>query len=246
MPINVIAELVQNNNSPFAILDDSNIRGSFRVCANLTERNNIGTDFRKEGMQVYVISTDLVYQLASDLTTWNININLSNSLQNAYNAGATIITQTNNPVTIQGIDNTAIYQINDKYGNPILSITGDGNIDSSDTITGNTFTTNIVTIAISNITNSIIDRTSIISYRAVQYFYTCSNSDATGYETGQIYLVHDNNSVNICSIMSSSIDSPCNISFNAILDTENNMCLTATTDSLPFSRVLHLFKIALS
>lgn len=246
MPIPVIAELVQNNGSQFAILDDSNIRGSFRICNNLTDRNNIGADFRKEGMQVYVISTDLVYQLASDLTTWNININLSNSLQNAYNAGSTIIAETNNPVTIQGIDNTSIFKILDKFGNPILSVTGDGNINSSDTITGNTYTTNIITIAVSSIVDSIVDRTSIVNYRAVQYFYTCSNSDASGYETGQIYLIHDNNSVNICSIMSSSIDTPCNISFGATLDSENNMCLTTTTDSLPFSRVLHLFKVALS
>ena len=61
MPIELIAEITQANNAPFALVDDSKLRGSFRVCNNLTDRNNIGTDFRKEGMQVYVISTDLLY-----------------------------------------------------------------------------------------------------------------------------------------------------------------------------------------
>ena len=245
MPIPLIAEIVPKA-AGFALLDDANLRGSFRIVNNLTERNAIATDFRKSGMLVWVISTDVMYQLQPDLTTWQANSAATTSLQAAYNQGAQIITQTAIPVSLKGIDITEIFQILDSNNNPILSITGDGNIDSSDTITGNTFTTNIQKIALNNTPSDIIDTTSLTEYRAVQYFYTCHNSDQSGYETGQIFLVHDSNSVTICSYLNANIGTPCNIGFGATLDGLNNMCLTTSTDDSGFSRVLHLFKVALS
>ncbi len=44
--------------------------GGYRPVADLTERNAISADRRKEGMLVYVIADGTTYQLASDLTSW--------------------------------------------------------------------------------------------------------------------------------------------------------------------------------
>lgn len=72
MPIQVIAEIVPKNNAEFAILDDQNLRGSYRVCPTINDRNEIPIDNRKAGMQVYVQDTNNSYTLESDLTTWTL------------------------------------------------------------------------------------------------------------------------------------------------------------------------------
>ena len=69
MPIPLIAEITPHTDA-YALVDDSNIRGSFRTVATIVDRNAIAVDKRKEGMQVYVTGTTTTYVLGSDLTTW--------------------------------------------------------------------------------------------------------------------------------------------------------------------------------
>lgn len=73
MPIPLISELLSQNNGQFALLDDKFIRGGFHCVVNLTERNFILSDRRKCGMRVFVISTDMVYELKNDLITWVVD-----------------------------------------------------------------------------------------------------------------------------------------------------------------------------
>ena len=46
-------------------------KGGFRAVADNTARDAIKSNCRSEGMWVYVLATASLYQLASDLTTWN-------------------------------------------------------------------------------------------------------------------------------------------------------------------------------
>jgi hypothetical protein len=245
MPIPLIAEIVPKNNGAFALIDDTNIRGGFRIVSNLTERNAIPVDRRKEGMRVFCISTDTVYVLQPDLIAWGVDAITSANLQAAYNAGAQINTTSGNPVTIRGIDPTAIFVIQDALNNPLFQVDGDGLVESMKTFKGDTFTTSITCVAQTNNPNIVIDTVDIRVYRAVQYFYTCANSDNTGFETGQIFLVHDGFQVSVCAMMNSCIGVPCGITFSGTV-LSNDMRLLATTDnSGSFSRVLRLFKVAL-
>jgi hypothetical protein len=68
MPISLISEIVPK--SQFALLDDKNLRGSYRVCATLAERNSIPADNLKYGMVVFVQEDGKKYILESDLVTW--------------------------------------------------------------------------------------------------------------------------------------------------------------------------------
>jgi hypothetical protein len=70
MPIPLIAEIVPKNGAQFALLDDKNLRGSYRVCATFTERNSIPADNLKYGMVVFVQEDSKKYTLESDLITW--------------------------------------------------------------------------------------------------------------------------------------------------------------------------------
>lgn len=72
MPIQVISEIVPKNNGEFALLDDKNLRGSYRICETLTERNNIPSDNLKYGMRVFVQENNNIYTLESDLITWTL------------------------------------------------------------------------------------------------------------------------------------------------------------------------------
>ena len=56
----------------YAITDERFNRGGYRTVADLTERDNITNDRRKEGMLVYVLSEDKCYQLkgGTDNTNW--------------------------------------------------------------------------------------------------------------------------------------------------------------------------------
>ncbi len=47
-----------------------NMKGGYRSVASTTERNNIPVSHRKHGMKVYCKSNNIVYRLASNLTTW--------------------------------------------------------------------------------------------------------------------------------------------------------------------------------
>ena len=245
MPIPLIAEIVPKNNGAFALIDDTNIRGGFRIVSNLTERNAIPSDKRKEGMRVFCISTDTVYSLQADLIGWAVDATTSANLQAAYNAGAQINTTTGNPVTFQGIDPTAIFVIQDVTNNPLFQVDGDGLVESMKTLKGDTFTTSIIEVVPASFPNLVIDSVDTTIYRAVQYFYTCSTSDNTGFETGQVFLVHDGVQVSVCAMMNSSIGVPCGISFGADVLTGNMRLLVTTDNSGSFSRILRLFKVAL-
>jgi hypothetical protein len=68
MPISLISEIVPKGQ--FALLDDKNLRGSYRICATLAERNSIPADNLKYGMVVFVQEDGKKYILESDLVTW--------------------------------------------------------------------------------------------------------------------------------------------------------------------------------
>ena len=245
MPIPLIAEIVPKNSGAFALLDDANIRGGFRIVNNLTERNAIPPDKRKARMPVCVISTDTIYRLNTDLLTWSVDAAFTSNLQSAYNNGATIITTFNNPVILQGSDNTSrVFQITGLLED-ILTANANGLVEFKEILKGKEYTTNIECVTATNSQNIAIDLTDILKYRAVQYFYTASNSDSSGYETGQIHIVHDGVTVCICVMMNSSIGVSCGISFHADIYNGNMRLLVTTDNSGIFSRVLRLFKVAL-
>lgn len=246
MPIPLISEIIPKNNGDFALLDDSNIRGGFRVVNNLTERNAIPADRRKIGMKVFVISTDNIYTLENDLSSWTVDTTFTQNLQSAYNGGAQIITATGIPVWIDSNDlSSRIFQITSN-SEDILAVSGDKTVEFFKSLKGKEYTTSITSIVASNTPNAVIDSISINEYRAVQYAYTCSNSDNSGYETGQVHLIHDGSNISIYSSMNSAIGVPCGINFSSIIDIDHNMTLLASTDnSGSFSRILCLFKVAL-
>jgi len=233
MSIEIIAELVAKNGASFALMDDNNIRGGFRCVTNLTERNSISSDKLKYGMKVFVQSTDLVYQLQSDLITWIVDTALSQSLQSAYNNGNTIQLVNGSPFIIT--DGT----------NNILTVSNDDIINFNTTLCGQNYTSNITINVATNSSNIIVDTSDKTIYRAIQYFYTISNSDASGYETGQLYLIQDGLNCTLCDNIGNSIGTPVGSQFSSIIS-GNNLNLMVTTDnSGAFSRIVHLFKVAL-
>ena len=231
MPIKFISELQPKAN--FALLDDLYLRGSFRICATLTDRNNLDSDFLKQGMKVYVQSTDTVYELQSNLTTWIVDRSLTTTLQEAYNNGEIIIVVDEKPFTISNSDEE------------IFKVSANKLVQFYDTLKGKDYTSNITVNVITSSTDIIIDETDKTKYRAVQYFYTITNSDVSGFETGQLYIIHDGTDCSVYQILGNSIGIPCGVSFSVTI-VDNSLNLLATSDdSGPFSRIAHLFKVAL-
>lgn len=72
MPIPLISEIVPKNNGQFALVDDKNLRGSYRICSTLIERDAIPADNLKFGMQVFVQEDGNTYILEIDLVTWTL------------------------------------------------------------------------------------------------------------------------------------------------------------------------------
>ena len=247
MSIEIIAKLKAKNNGQFALLDDIDLKGGYRVVDNLTERNNIPSDKRKVGMRVVVISTDIVYVLNSDLITWSVDKTETLSLQDAYNNGSIITITKDIPVTIQSLntDLTSLFEIKDSAGNKILSANNESKIIFNKQLQGKEYTSSITAAIQTNSSDVTLDITDRDIYRAIQYFYTVSNSDESGYETGQLFLIHDGFAATIYAIMGNSINTPCGISFNAILSGHNLYLKASTDNSGSFSRIVHLFKIAL-
>lgn len=70
MPVNVISNLVSKNGGNFPVTEDVYIKGGWQSVADNTARDAIPVERRKEGMAVYVRSSDLIYTLAANLTTW--------------------------------------------------------------------------------------------------------------------------------------------------------------------------------
>ncbi len=248
MPIQLIAELQPKGSfgpGDFALLDDAYLRGGFHICANLTDRNNIPVDRRKHGMRVFVQTTDIVYILSSDLTTWTSDPTLTTNLQDAYNHGAEILTVPGGPVVLTGPDTTSrIFTIRN-LTTDILKVSVDKTIEFTKQLKGKEYTSNITSTINTNSSDIIMDTTDKNEYRAIQYFYTISNSDNSGFETGQLYLVHDGLNVVLYAIMGSYVGVPSGVTFQADI-TAYNVNLKATSDNSVFSRLIHLFKIALT
>ncbi len=74
MPIPVIAELVPQNNAPFPVVDDTNIRGGYQILPNQDAINAIPQSKRKEGMQAFSQDTSVLYTLGTDLVTWTVTM----------------------------------------------------------------------------------------------------------------------------------------------------------------------------
>jgi len=138
MPIEIISELVAKNSGQFALLDDSAIRGGFRVCATLTDRDNISSDKRKEGMLAFVISTGLIYELQSDLVGWSpldIGTDISGLVLSAVLVGYTLGSDGTDLIStdtiLQAFQKLQV-QIHNKLNKPIVTyLTGTSVLDES-------------------------------------------------------------------------------------------------------------------
>ncbi len=72
--IPIDSRLVRRNSSvtDFAIVDDTDVAGGYRIVANVTERNAIKASHLKVGMLCYVQSTGTLYQLTALTPTWAV------------------------------------------------------------------------------------------------------------------------------------------------------------------------------
>ncbi len=72
--VGITGKIVPLNNGAFPVFEDINGQGSLQTVTDITARNSISANplFVKEGMIVYVKSTQCYYSLAPDLTTWSI------------------------------------------------------------------------------------------------------------------------------------------------------------------------------
>jgi hypothetical protein len=60
------------------IIDDSSVKGGYQTVTNAASRDAIPTVIRKAGMLVILQDTQVLYRLASNLTTWEaVNVQLS-------------------------------------------------------------------------------------------------------------------------------------------------------------------------
>jgi hypothetical protein len=70
MPIFLSSFMLPGSGSVPFILEDTQLRGGFRVVNTTTDRDDIVLGSRKEGILVYVIADSTYYKLGPDLTTW--------------------------------------------------------------------------------------------------------------------------------------------------------------------------------
>ena len=66
MAVELISEIKQKNNQPFALVDSNNIRGGCYSVETIEERDNIPKDRRKIGMLCYVKNEDSYYTLSTN------------------------------------------------------------------------------------------------------------------------------------------------------------------------------------
>lgn len=71
MPVNVISNLIPKNGGSFPVTEDTYVKGGWQSVADNTARDAIPVERRKEGMAVFVRSSDTIYTLGADLTTWS-------------------------------------------------------------------------------------------------------------------------------------------------------------------------------
>lgn len=241
--LELIAELVPKNSADFALLDDAYIRGGFHVVANLTDRNSIPMGRRKVGMRVAVATTDAVYKLSSDLITWIADTTSTTALQAAYNAGATINIADLNPLVLQEPNTLSpVFVIKNPSGNAVVNVVGDA-VELKE-LKAEAYRGHILTSVGQNTTVQL-DSTDGSRFRAIQYAYTISNSDSSGYSTGQLYIVHDTSTASLCDFSGNTVGAANNLAFSASL-VGGQVILSASAGMGGFSRIVHLFKIALS
>lgn len=171
----------------------------------------------------------------------------SGSLQGAYNGGTNItITNALGPVSFKGYDTlNTVFVVRDSSNADIARINADRTTEFTGSVEAPIFTSNFSATVNTNSPNIIIDSLAIAVYRAVQYTYSIRNSDNSGYETGQIYLIHDGTNVNIFQTVGCAIGVACGTSFDSIISV-GNLSLRVTTDnSGAFSRIIQLFRISL-
>lgn len=84
-------------------------------------------------------------------------------------------------------------------------------------------------------------------FRAIQYSYTVTNSDASGYETGQIFIIHDGVTTVLNWLQGATVGVSSGTSFSSGIS-GGQVRLKVSTDngSGGFSRILHLFTVAMS
>ena len=70
MPIDLLDNVAPKNDGNFPVAIDTDLKGGYRVVADLTERDNIQTGRRAVGMRVLVTSDLTLYRLASDSIKW--------------------------------------------------------------------------------------------------------------------------------------------------------------------------------
>lgn len=170
----------------------------------------------------------------------------TSDLQSAYNGGSTIITSAlNGPVTLKGYDQSSlVFYIKDSTDADVLKVTADKNVEVGNTVQAVAFTSAVQAVVASNQSASVVETYNLSLYRAIQYSYTARASDNSGYETGQVYIIHDGTNASYIHSIGAAIGTPLAIVFAADIS-GGNLRLLASTDSSPFSRVVDLFKIVL-
>lgn len=74
MPVYIISTLKQKNGAEFPIVEDIDLKGGYRIVADISARNGIFTSMRKEGMRVHAVSENTDYKLLAGLTNadWEV------------------------------------------------------------------------------------------------------------------------------------------------------------------------------
>ena len=80
MAIFLASNLAPRNGGTWPVLEDTFLKGSMRIVATTTERDNIDSMCRKHGMLVYVQADGKIYVMNSDLTSWS---SLNQTINNA-------------------------------------------------------------------------------------------------------------------------------------------------------------------
>jgi hypothetical protein len=70
MPINIASYLLPRAGNSYALLEDTYLKGGFRIVADLAARDAIDATARKAGMYVVTNVDNVMYRLNPDLTTW--------------------------------------------------------------------------------------------------------------------------------------------------------------------------------
>lgn len=167
------------------------------------------------------------------------------TLQGAYNGGSEIVTDTNDPVIITGNDITSsLFKVRNQ-ANDILDVSANNKVTVQKMV-GKEYSCNLIATVQAIASDVIIDQTDKTEYRGIKYTYTITNSDNSGYEFGDLYIIHNDNNASLSSVMMNAIGTSCGVSFTVNMNGNDINLLVTTDDSILYSRIIHLFKIAVS